>query len=149
MQALLDIEQFFVHEIIVKENPKYKPKKIQEGETNVAFNIKRKGSERLFRIYMTVQVGKLKKVTITNPYHISLKLTGYFRFLEDTDEETISKMISLNGSSILYGVARGVVAQATANCMYGKFILPAINFVELLRKELAKKNTKKRSKKKS
>ena len=44
-------------------------------------------------------------------------------------------MIGLNGPAILYGVARGVVAQATANCRYGKFVLPAMNFVKARRRK--------------
>ncbi|NOY64146.1 MAG: hypothetical protein GXO97_01905, partial [Nitrospirae bacterium] len=64
-----------------------------------------------------------------------LKLNGFFSFPEGTEEETIKKMIGLNGLVILYGTARGIVAQATANCLHGKFILPSVNFIELVKKK--------------
>jgi preprotein translocase subunit SecB len=53
-------------------------------------------------------------------------------------------MIGLNGLSILYGVARGVVAQATANCPHGKFILPSVNFIELMKSKAKESRTKKK-----
>jgi preprotein translocase subunit SecB len=62
-----------------------------------------------------------------------LKLTGFFCFVEGTDEEIINKMIGPSGLSILYGVARGVVAQVTGNSWHGKFILPSMNFIELMK----------------
>jgi len=60
-------------------------------------------------------------------------------------------MIGLNGLVILYGTARGIVAQATANCLHGKFILPSVNFVELVKKKAqsARKPQRKSSQKKS
>ena len=39
-------------------------------------------------------------------------------------------MASLNGTSILYGVARGIISQISANTILGKMILPTINFIE-------------------
>jgi preprotein translocase subunit SecB len=144
MQALLDINEYFVREIIIKENPKYKPKEVYEGEVKVSFNITRKDSSLLFKIDMGIQAGSSKKMVETDPYYTSLKLTGLFSFFKETEENTIAKMINLNGLSILYGVARGVVAQTTANCIHGKFILPSINFVELLKRKLAKERRKKK-----
>ena len=147
MQVLLDIDEYFVSELIVKENPKYKPKKVYEGKTKIAYNIKRKGSDPLFMINMAIQVGNPKNMIEQDPYYTSLKLTGLFRFLKETDENTIAKMIHLNGPSILYGIARGVVAQATSNCVHGKYILPTINFIELTKRKSAKKVLRKKRKK--
>ena len=149
LQARLDITEYFVRELIVRENPAYKAKESYEGEVKISYNIKRKGPELLFRIDMTAQVGSPKKMASAYPYYSSISLTGLFKFLEETDEDTIAKMIHLNGLSILYGIARGIVSQATSTCTYGKYILPTINFIEVIKRQSTKKALKKKSKKKS
>lgn len=143
MQALLDIDEYYVRELIVKENPHYKPKKNYQDKVKVTFNIARKGTSLLFKIDMGVQIGSSSKAIEKGPYYTSLKITGLFRFLKEAEEKTIARMINLNGLSILYGIARGVVAQATANGIHGKFILPSVNFVEILKKKAAMKRGKK------
>ena len=70
------------------------------------------------------------------PYQIAFKISGFFSFPPDTEEETIQKMVGLNALAVLYGIARGVVAQVTANGPHGKFILPTVNFVEMLKKKV-------------
>nr|MDP9360952.1 protein-export chaperone SecB [Acidobacteriota bacterium] len=71
------------------------------------------------------------------PYSINLDIVGYFLFAAGTSEDLMFRMIYANGASILYGVARGFVGQATGAAKYGQFVLPAVNFVELMRKRLA------------
>jgi hypothetical protein len=60
----------------------------------------------------------------------------------------IEKMIPLNGLAILYGIARGVVAQATANSSNEKFILPTVNLVEATRNRSGRKSVTWSSRKK-
>jgi len=149
LQGLLDITEYYVRELIVRENPAYKAKESYEGEVKISYNIKRKGPELLFRIDMTAQVGSPKKMASAYPYYSSISLTGLFKFLGETDEDTIAKMIHLNGLSILYGIARGIVSQATSTSIHGKYILPTINFIEVIKRQSTKKALKKKSKKKS
>ncbi|GBD99038.1 protein-export protein SecB [bacterium BMS3Abin07] len=151
MPALLDIDEYFVEELTVKSNPQYVKEASEGGEVGISFDIKRKGKEPLFMISMSIKINKSKETFSLVPYRLSLKINGFFSFPEGTDEETIKKMIGLNGLVILYGIARGVVAQATANCLHGKFILPSMNFVELVKKKAhpSKKPSHKKSRKKS
>ncbi len=144
VQALLNFDDYFVEEITVKSNPDYKPKDKVSGESSISFEIKQKGSELFFMMPMTIEVNKTKKAFSAAPYYIYLKISGFFSFPEGTDEETIRKMIGLNGLVMLYGAARGVVAQVTANCPHGKFVLPSRNFVELV-KAKTKAGTKRKT----
>lgn len=66
------------------------------------------------------------------PYQFRLAMAGSFFFLEGTTEEVQRRMIHVNGSSVLYGIARGIVAEATSHGQAGKYILPSINLLELL-----------------
>jgi preprotein translocase subunit SecB len=141
MLTQLDIEEYFVEELRVKANPDYSDEISHERGISVSFSIKRKGTEPIFMIPMVISVNKTKKAFETAPYQILLKITGFFRFKEGTDEETIKKLIGLNAPAMLYSIARGIVSQATAQSLHGKFILPAVNFVELIKKKQKKKTS--------
>jgi preprotein translocase subunit SecB len=147
MQALLNINDYVVEELTVKGNGDYKkPAKEQEGQIDISFNARRKGKEPLFMITMTIELNKSKQAFANNAYYVFLKINGFFGFPKETGEETMQKMISLNGLVMLYGIARGVVAQATANGAHGKFVLPAVNFVELIKTGSITKSEPKRKK---
>lgn len=134
MQALLNINDYFVEELTVRGNANYqKTAKEQKGKINLSFNVKRKGKEPLFMITMTIELNKPKQALASSPYYVYLKIDGFFDFPKETDEETMQRMIGLNGLVMLFGIARGVVAQVTANGPHGKFVLPAVNFVELIK----------------
>lgn len=137
MQSLLDISDYSVDELHVKANPAYNcdgtPEEPNVLETSIG--VKRRGKEPHFMVKMTLELNGDKEDFDRARYHIYLDISGFFGFTDGTDEETIKKMIGLNGPAILYGIARGVVAQATANCRHGKLVLPAVNFVEAMQKQ--------------
>jgi preprotein translocase subunit SecB len=136
MQSLLNINDYFVEELRVKTNVAHKEgTSAEEGALETSVGIKRKGKEPHFMIQMKIELNRDKADFDKARYYVYLDISGFFNFAEGTDEETIRKMIGLNGPAILYGVARGVVAQATANCQHGKFVLPAMNFVKALRRK--------------
>jgi len=143
MQALLNINDYIVEELTVKGNDAYrKTAKEVQVQVDIAFNAKRKGKEPLFMITLIIELNKSKQAFANNAYYVYLKINGFFGFPKETDEETMQKMISLNGLVMLYGIARGVVAQVTANGAHGKFVLPAVNFVELVKNSRTKSEAK-------
>ncbi|OPY00747.1 MAG: Preprotein translocase subunit SecB [Syntrophorhabdus sp. PtaB.Bin047] len=147
----LKIDQYFVDEIHVKANPEYQePKKgTHEAKLTASMNVKRRGKLPEFMITIELQVNKSEADFKANPYYVFLRITGFFSFAKGTDEQMIEKMIPLNGLAILYGIARGVVAQATANSMHEKFILPTVNLVEATKEQVGKKVVKGSSRKKT
>lgn len=142
MSAQLNIEEYFVDELIVRTNTAYAPGKKPIDDVDVAFHVRRKGQEPLFMISMAIELNKAKKSFAASPYYVAVKLSGFFSFQEGTDEDTIQNMLGLNALAILYGVARGVVGQATASGIFGKCVLPSVNFVELVKKQTGKKSKK-------
>lgn len=136
MQSLLNIDDFVVEDFSITTNPDYtRPEKEESDDIGISFDIKRKGNEPFFMLTLQIDLNKSKKAYTCVPYRIALKMSGFFSFAEGTEEEAMNKMIGLNGLSILYGIARGTVAQFTATCSHGKFVLPSMNFVELLKKK--------------
>jgi len=152
MQALLNIKEYFIDEISIKTNPDYQKKELDSGNVKVEFDIRRNNSNPLeFMIPLTIFLNNEEADFCAAEYCVVMKLTGFFEFTAETDEETINRMIGPSGLSILYGVARGIIAQTTGNCWHGKFILPSLNFIEILKdkaEQLAKIATqpKKRAK---
>ncbi len=138
MSALLNIQDYFIDELVVRTNPDFKRDGEGKGDIGVSFDLRRKGQEPKFIINMTVEANKSKKSFSSAPYYVSVKLGGLFIFPEGTDDDTMMKMLGTNGLAILYGVARGVVGQSTASCRYGKFVLPSVNFMELIKKQVKK-----------
>jgi len=144
MQGLLDINEYYIRELTIKENPTYKRKKINEGKAKISHDIRRKSPDLDFLINMNVQIGTPRKMSETEPYYISITISGLFKFTEQTDESTIAKMIHLNGLPILYGITRGIVAQATSSYLHGKYVLPTINFVKMIKRQTTKRVPKKK-----
>ncbi|CAH2031686.1 protein-export chaperone SecB [Trichlorobacter ammonificans] len=115
------------------------------GALNIDFDIKRSGDDPLdFMVTLVVDVNHDDKAFERGDYRIHVKLSGFFSFTEGTDEAMINAMIAQNGLSMLYGVARGTVADATATSWHGKFVLPGVNFIEVIKQkaEAGKKRKK-------
>jgi preprotein translocase subunit SecB len=72
------------------------------------------------------------------PYELRLHLCGVFSFEPDTPQEKQEYIIHMSGPAMLYGIARGIIAQATALGPHGKYTLPSINFIELMEREAKK-----------
>jgi len=73
---------------------------------------------------------------------VEITTVGYFELPADTPEETVHQLVPLNCFAILHGFARGIVAQVTGVNPGGPFLLPTINFVELMKREAAKEEGK-------
>ncbi len=63
---------------------------------------------------------------------VQITLKGLFSLPNDTPEEDVQALVPLNGLAILYGIARGMVAQATGPTLHGALWLPAVSFVDLI-----------------
>jgi len=63
---------------------------------------------------------------------IEVTIEGRFSLPPDTPDEVIAQLVPLNCFAMLYGVARGIVAQATGLTPDGCVWLPSVNFVALL-----------------
>ena len=110
--AQLNIKEYFVDEISIKANPDYQRKEPAKNNVKVDHDIRRNNSNPLeFMIQMTIIANNEKTDFCKADYCVILKLTGFFEFAAGTDEETINRMIGPSGLSILYGIARGIVAQ--------------------------------------
>lgn len=138
MLAQLNLNDYFIDEFAFAANREREAGGTATGMLSVDFDIKRSGETPLdFMVTLVVDVNLRDEDFEQGTYRIHLKLSGFFSFEAGTSEEMINGMIAHNGLSILYGVARGTVADATASSWHGKFVLPAVNFIELVKQKAA------------
>lgn len=139
MISSLQLNNYFVEELSVRGNPAFEPVGADRNPGQLSCSVDMaKGIEEddgNYRIGITVAVRPAASRPSLDPYEISLRVVGFFSFLPapDMKSEDKDRMATLNGSSILYGLARGLVAQTTGVGEFGKYFLPGVNFVELLK----------------
>jgi len=58
---------------------------------------------------------------------IDIGLDGFFSFPDDCTEEQVNQYVPLLCLTCLYGIARGIISQATGLCPGGAFTLPLVD----------------------
>jgi preprotein translocase subunit SecB len=83
-----------------------------------------------------------------SPYEFRVALFGVFRCAMNLPTGLdAEKMVGINGTSVLYGIARDLIQSLTYNAMWGALILPTMSFTDyrdmLPKKEKQRKLTRK------
>lgn len=80
---------------------------------------------RQWRIEITVSLGD------GSPYTGHATVVGVYRVDDAVPESDVSKLVAVNGSSILYGTVREYFAGLTARSTNGELLLPSMSFADL------------------
>ncbi len=130
----LDIIAYHIDEFAFRALDEFEGEREGAGTFSIDFNHEQNENDpRHFRIVMEIRFAEHGyKAEENPPYSITLKLTGYFGFVEGTPDKVLHRMIDVNGSSILFGIARGFVGQVTSAAKNGQFLLPPVNFIALV-----------------
>lgn len=153
--AQLQLRDCLVEILHVDANPDFHPRASGEYESQLAvdFSFHRAEGKPAFRVDLDVQVNSNDGDFQKAPYRIWIKTRTFLEFDRDFPEKKMPQLLGPNGLAMAYGIARGVVAQATGTAMHGKCIIPSVNFVDLLKlkaqstspKVRATKGTKRRT----
>lgn len=140
MLALLELDQYYIDEFSLEVNPSYPPTEEQEIDLDIDFEIGR-ADDGLphFEVKLIIDVNASEERFRSCAYRIRLLVSGYFHFSEGTDEGQINRLILPNGLSILYGIARNTISQSTGVSRFGRFLLPSVNLIEVI-KDKAKRD---------
>lgn len=65
-------------------------------------------------------------------YSGKVVVEGYFEVSEQCENELIESIVTVNGSSLLYGAIREIVFSFTAQSTHGAIMLPTLDFRGLL-----------------
>ncbi|MBU2602657.1 MAG: protein-export chaperone SecB [Actinobacteria bacterium] len=97
-------------------------------------HLRRRGDDDRHQLILSVAFLPREGAETQLPYHVEMKGRAFFHF-DDPDLPDVekSRMIKLNGASILFGLLRAEVAHVTALGRYGPMLLPAVNFIEAFR----------------
>ena len=138
MISPLQLNNYFVKELSYRSNPAYKAEPTVRNEGKIHCTVELGtglNAPDHFMVALVLTVEPSAVAPALDPYHIHIRIEGYFNFNPGADipQPEKERMVSLNGSSILMGLARGLVAQATGVSEFGKYLLPAVNFVEIFK----------------
>lgn len=65
------------------------------------------------------------------PYEFKIVVVGSFEFLDKpATEDDAKRFLSINGASMLYGIAREIIRMNTSNGPWGHIMLPTVSFYE-------------------
>lgn len=136
MIATLQLNNFFVDSFSFETNPFYDPKVKENripGQIGCSFEVRatREEGKIPYSIVFKVTIDPAKEKPSLDPYAIKFNIVGLFTLDGSLSDEERHRVLSLNGGTILYGIIRGIVAQTTGSGAFGKYIMPAINLVEI------------------
>lgn len=102
------------------------------ADIKLTYNVRHHRVERKFRIPFTLTITWPEEVHATFAY-LEIGLDGIFTFPSDTPDATIQHFVPLLCLTNLYGVARGILIQATSLCEGGPYMLSLVNMEQLLK----------------
>ncbi|PZR74501.1 MAG: hypothetical protein DLM73_07700 [Chthoniobacterales bacterium] len=71
--------------------------------------------------------------TAPSPYEGHVECEGYFTVVNPEQPEAKQrKLVAVNAPTILYSMARDMVATITGRSRHGKFLLPSVSFIDQL-----------------
>lgn len=134
MKCLFLLDDYQIETVAVAQNEGFDGSlHAHTGEISSSINIAHHMKEpNKYRLTLKIEVKpKLKMEKEFFPYLIAIKGRAFFIFKTPCPRDEAERTLRLNGASILYGLLRAQVAQITAQSVYGQFLLPAMNFLEL------------------
>jgi preprotein translocase subunit SecB len=139
----LQLRDYSLTLLHVEANPSFKegPDQEYEAQLGVDFDFRKQKDAPVFRVDLDIALNASEKAFKSSPYRIQIRLEAFFEFDPGYPESDIPQLLAPNGLAMTYSIARGIVGQATGTSLHGKFVLPTVNFVELL-KEKAKQSSK-------
>lgn len=139
MLSPLELKRTFLEALEIRPGPVRDPSVqiTEDYKVQLTTEVMQKPDSRDYRVTVDFRLSP-KKDAVCRFDRLEIRLAGYFSLPADTEEELVTRLIPLNCFVILYGIARGIVAQATGMVAKGSFMLPAVNFIEYYGKQKRK-----------
>lgn len=109
---------------------------LDQYDTSADFDVRHvEGEPRKHVVTLELRVRSKKEAGAARFTRLDVRLHAIFTPDPEFGEEVIRQVIPGNCIAILHGVARGVVLAATSSCAGGPFLLPVINYQDLIAKK--------------
>jgi preprotein translocase subunit SecB len=130
MLSPLQLKYVSFTEVVVRDNPDGNFANAPELRTNVQVPV-RLDTERVWQLALHHQIK-------SNPghnfaYDCEFGVVGIFELAPDFQPKDLTRLLSVNGASILYGAVREMAFNITARFPKGPLLLPTLNFQEILK----------------
>ena len=133
----LRLDKFWVEELIIQAAPDSNVQPEQPPVFNldkIDYDVEMNKVKPVYRVRLVLDMTANEKEDVVEVFkRIRMVIWGQFSFSEEASEAFIKEVTPLNQVSILYGIARGIVASATALTAHGALQLPIVNFVEIMK----------------
>lgn len=137
--AGLQFDRYLVDDLVFKCN-KFaitKEDKPVDQVLGVDFDVKENTQDKnRFLLEMKIDLNEGQAFKSFQSHQIHLHLLGWFRFTANLDKPTKARMLATNAASILYGVARSIVANLTGSLGAERYILPSLNLMEIAKAKM-------------
>ena len=137
--ASLQLDRYLVDDLVFKCNKTVitKKDKLAAPTIGINFDVKENTKDKnLFLLDMVIDVNEGQEFTKFETYQIHLHLLGWFYFTAKLTQEAKARMLATNASSMLYGVARTVVANLTGSLGPKRHILPTLNLLAVIKAKM-------------
>ena len=138
--ADLQLDRYLVDDLVFKCNKQVVAKndELANRTISIDFDVKENTKNKnLFLLEMKVDLNEGQELNKVAMYQIHLHLLGWFHFTAELDANAKAKMLATNASSMLYGVARTVVADLTGSLGPERYILPTLNLLAVIKAKMA------------
>lgn len=137
----LQLERYRLEKLVVDFSDKWlqaedsEPDDPRAYEVRTDFNIYEPEDE-MFLVRLSVESRPESDSPTRRFNEVSVVVWGMFSLTPGTDEETRQQVIPYNCVAILHGLARGVITSATGACLGGPFLLPTVNYLEVIKQKV-------------
>jgi len=138
--ANLQLDRYLVDDLVFKCNSQVITKGDERTSPNISIDFDAKENSKdknLFLLEMVVDLNAGQDFQQFDTYQIHIHIRGWFRFTSILDRETKTRMLATNGSSMLYGVVRTIIANLTGSLGPQRYILPSLNLLAVIRAKVA------------
>ena len=145
----LEITEYQLEEVRIERNPEYSSASLELGRVGVSVDwnvFTNKDEVNRFAVGLIIKTCDPTAPGASCPLKIVVRMVGFFTVSEPLSDGKVPFQITVNGLTILYGIARGLVGTAAAWFGGNTVVLPTQYFSERLRaKELANTRTEQKA----
>jgi len=128
--APIQLLDYFLTDLHVSANPSFNPKAkvpltFEDFEISLEFN-PAKDKHREYRVILDLKYQPPAEANV--PYLFTAQIVGELLVFDAVEDALADRLVHTNGPSMLYGVLREVIRDATARGPYTAVILPSTSF---------------------
>ena len=130
MISLMRLDRFWLEEMILETalEDNSETDEYTYDIKEIDFDVKKNRQSSALRVRLLVEIIADENPRIYGVKRLRVALWGQFSFAENAEEDFIQQVTPENQLAILYGLARGLVANLTGATAAGTFLLPSVDF---------------------